>query len=451
MTIALSCEETQLRRRGIGTSIDEVELIDLGDTKKNMSRERRESDIQRAQVFDKATKVLGPINSVAIEMKTAILATGIAAGCYLLYWFKAVLIPFFLAILLMYLVDPLVETLDVAPKYFCCVCTSHGRRARRTSRGCSRAFASLCAVALVCVFFGLIGYVTMLSVNALDVKAYTMGYSTLITEIEAFMKKIGLDFSIKSTLKDNVDKLAKMVLTDVLDVISTLFVTLIYLTYFLCTRVRPSDVGGVWEKVDRDIQRFVTLKAYLSLFVAILVSIVYVTLNVGLAMVWGILTFILNWIPNMGAMIASVLPIGIIAITPGEIMNPLEKFLAIMLPMSFHFFVGNFIEPKVFGRRLEMDPVVVVLSLSAWGLIWGIVGMMLSVPLTAAFKILLTTLNIWPSMVALMEGRYFDTTAVHSVDCHEDIEYSAVLTHTDIVTDEDLEFGGQLSDEENSL
>lgn len=282
----------------------------------------------------------------------------------------------------------------------------------------------------------------MLSVNDLDVKAYTMGYSNLITQVETFMKKIGLEFSIKSTLKDNVEKLAQMVVTDVLDVISTLFITLIYLTYFLCTRVRPSDAGGVWARVDRDIQRFVTLKAYLSLFVAILVTIVYVTLNVGLAMVWGILTFILNWIPNLGAMVASLLPVVIIAITPGNLMNPLEKFLAIVLPASFHFFVGNFIEPKVFGKRLEMDPVVVILSLSTWGLLWGIVGMMLSVPLTAAFKILLSTLEIWPSAIALMEGRYFaSTTIVHATDGTSNVEYSALNTQTDIVQNEDLEFG----------
>ena len=63
--------------------------------------ERRESDVQRAHLFEKAETMLGPMQNVAIELRTAILATGITAGCYLLYWFKAVLIPFFLAIFLM--------------------------------------------------------------------------------------------------------------------------------------------------------------------------------------------------------------------------------------------------------------------------------------------------------------------------------------------------------------
>lgn len=331
----------------------------------------------------------------------------VAASCYLLAWFQAVLVPFFLAVFLMYLVDPLVEMIDVSPKYFLCICTSRGRHRRRKSRGCSRAFASLCAVSVVCIFFGLLGYITVLSVHALDAAAYQTGYNHLIEGVEKVLEQIGLPTNITTTLHDNIDKLVRIVFTETMDLFSVMFVTIIYLTYFLCTRTRASDAGGVWSKIDQDIQRFVTLKCFLSLFVALLVTIVYVSLNVGLAIVWGILTFILNWIPNVGAMIASIAPICIIAITPSHLMNPMEKFLAMALPMCFHMFVGNFIEPKVFGRKLEMDPVIVILSLSAWGLLWGVVGMMLSVPLTAATKIMLSHLNLWPEFVAIMEGTYF--------------------------------------------
>ncbi|TYZ60997.1 hypothetical protein PybrP1_005352 [[Pythium] brassicae (nom. inval.)] len=348
-----------------------------------------------------------PIRQLAVEVKGALLATGLAASCYLLAWFQAVLVPFFLAIFLMYLVDPLVEMIDVSPRYFLCICTSRGRHRRRKSRGCSRAFASLCAVSVVCIFFGLLGYITVLSVHALDAAAYQTGYNHLIEGVEGVLEQLGLPTNITTTLHDNIDKLVRIVFTETMDLFSVLFVTIIYLTYFLCTRTRASDAGGVWSKIDHDIQRFVTLKCFLSLFVALLVTIVYVSLNVGLAIVWGILTFILNWIPNVGALIASVAPICIIAITPAHLMNPMEKFLAMALPMCFHMFIGNFIEPKVFGRKLEMDPVIVILSLSAWGLLWGPVGMMLSVPLTAAAKIMLSHLGLWPEFVAVMEGTYF--------------------------------------------
>ncbi|KUF78461.1 hypothetical protein AM587_10007005 [Phytophthora nicotianae] len=372
-------------------NLSSVQLSPSGASTISINSERsnvfsRDDDCGRPYYNNVANDILaaldGPVRQLAFETKGALLATG-------------------------YLVDPLVEVIDVSPKYFLCVCTSRGRHARRKSRGCSRAFASLVAVSLVCVFFGLLGYITVLSVHALDASAYQTGYNHLVSGVEHILDQIGLPVNITTTLHDNVDKVARIVVTETMDLLSVMFVTLIYLTYFLCTRTRASDAGGVWSKIDHDIQRFVTLKCFLSLFVALLVTIVYVSLNVGLAIVWGILTFILNWIPNVGAMIASVAPICIIAITPSDLMNPMEKFMAMFLPMCFHMFVGNFVEPKVFGKKLEIDPVIVILSLSAWGLLWGVVGMMLSVPLTAAAKIMLSHLKLWPEFVALVEGTYF--------------------------------------------
>ncbi|KAF0728584.1 hypothetical protein Ae201684_013547 [Aphanomyces euteiches] len=382
------------------------------------------------------SNITRPMERLAFEVKGALLATGFAATCYLLNWFKVVLVPFFLAIFLMYLVDPLVEMIDVSPKYFCCVCTRRGRHSRRRSRGCSRAFASLCAVSVVCTFFGLLGYITVLSVHALDVTAYQKGYSSLVASIEDISNQVGLPMNITVTLHENVDKVATLVLTEMMDLFSTLFVTMIYLTYFLSTRVRASDAGGVWAKIDHDIQRFVTLKCYLSLLVALLVTIAYVSLNVGLAILWGILTFIMNWIPNVGAMIASFAPLCIILISPDEIMTPMEKFLAMILPAVFHLFVGNFIEPKILGQKLEMSPVVVIISLSAWGLLWSIVGMMLSVPLTASFKITLSHLKMWPDLVALIDGTYFMRNRDKKRRDDEEQTYQASDARTDIQVDD---------------
>lgn len=381
-----------------------------------------------------------PMKKMALELKGAVLATGyvlllllpnsdrnsiVQTGCVLLstimvsncasssfpgnfphvcsrHTRKKLLIE-----LCRYLVDPLVEVIDVSPRYFLCICTQSGRLARRTSRGCSRAFASLCAVVTVCVFFALLGYITVLSVYALDMTPYQEGYNHLVAKAERVSGRVGVPLNITTTLHDNVERLARIFLTETMDILSFVFVTIIYLTYFLCTRTRASDAGGVWSKIDRDIQRFVTLKCFLSLFVALLVTVVYVWLNVGLAILWGILTFLLNWIPNVGAMVASLIPVLIIVITPSSVMNTMEKLLAVLMPMCLHAFVGNFIEPRVFGKKLEMDPVIVILSLSTWGLLWGVVGMILSVPLTAAFKIMLSHLKLWPEVVALMEGRYF--------------------------------------------
>ena len=110
------------------------------------------------------------------------------------------------------------------------------------------------------------------------------------------MKSLGFkNIDIGVYVTNKLDVLINEIAVNVLSFLETMFVTTIYLTYFLCTRARPGDAGGVWSRIDRDIQRFVILKAYLSLFIAVLVTFTYMYLNVGLAIVWGILTFILNW------------------------------------------------------------------------------------------------------------------------------------------------------------
>ncbi|CAK4609905.1 unnamed protein product [Aphanomyces euteiches] len=390
------------------------------------------------------SNITRPMERLAFEVKGALLATGFAATCYLLNWFKVVLVPFFLAIFLMYLVDPLVEMIDVSPKYFCCVCTRRGIsmldsfNSRSLQQdgihdgGREVVHEHLHLSARCPSFVHFLGSL----VHALDVTSYQKGYSSLVASIEDISNQVGLPMNITVTLHENVDKVATLVLTEMMDLFSTLFVTMIYLTYFLSTRVRASDAGGVWAKIDHDIQRFVTLKCYLSLLVALLVTIAYVSLNVGLAILWGILTFIMNWIPNVGAMIASFAPLCIILISPDEIMTPMEKFLAMILPAVFHLFVGNFIEPKILGQKLEMSPVVVIISLSAWGLLWSIVGMMLSVPLTASFKITLSHLKMWPDLVALIDGTYFMRNRDKKRRDDEEQTYQASDARTDIQVDD---------------
>ncbi|ETN10593.1 hypothetical protein PPTG_10701 [Phytophthora nicotianae INRA-310] len=227
-------------------------------------------------------------------------------------------------------------------KYFLCVCTSRGRHARRTSRGCSRALH----LSWRSFYVRVLRTAGLHHCAALDASAYQTGYNHLVANVEHIRDQIGLPVNITTTLHGNVDKAAHTVVTETMDLLS----------------------------IDPDIQRFVTLKCFLSLFVTLLVTIVYVSLNVGLAIVWGMLTFILNWISNFGAMIESVAPICIIAITPSVLMNPMETFLAVFLSMRFHMFIGNFVEVKVFGKKLEIDPVIVIL-----GLLWGVVGMILSI------------------------------------------------------------------------
>ncbi|ETM47991.1 hypothetical protein L914_07420 [Phytophthora nicotianae] len=127
-------------------------------------------------------------------------------------------------------------------KYFLCVCTSRGSHARRTSRGCSRALH----LSWRSFYVRVLRTAGLHHCAALDASAYQTGYNHLVANVEHILDQIGLPVNITTTLHGNVDKAAHTVVTETMDLLSVM--TLIYLTYFLCTRTRASDAGGIWPR-----------------------------------------------------------------------------------------------------------------------------------------------------------------------------------------------------------
>ena len=141
----------------------------------------------------------------------------------------------------------------------------------------------------------------------------------------------------------------------------------------------------------------------MSLVTGISVTVFLWLLDIDLAMVFGLLAFVLNFIPNVGSIIATVLPIPMVLVNPD--FSILTLSLAIILPGTVQMIVGNVIEPKLLGDSLELHPITVLLSLIFWGIIWGIPGMLLAAPITAVCKILLENIEITKPVAAILEGK----------------------------------------------
>lgn len=140
-------------------------------------------------------------------------------------------------------------------------------------------------------------------------------------------------------------------------------------------------------EITEQIQNYVITKFVISLLVGIATAVILLLFKVDFVIVWAVLTFLFNFIPNIGALIAVILPVIIAMIQHGSIGYAL--ILAAVL-IVIHNIFGNIVEPKIFGKRLGMNPLVILLSLLLWGYIWGIVGALLSVPLTAILKIIIS-------------------------------------------------------------
>eukprot|EP01043_Picozoa_sp_COSAG02_P053036 COSAG02_NODE_5804_length_4024_cov_5.645860_2_plen_384_part_00 len=126
---------------------------------------------------------------------------------------------------------------------------------------------------------------------------------------------------------------------------------------------------SIMEKIEVMNKNYVLLKSKLSALTGGLVGIILGLLGVKLWFIWALLTFMLNFIPNVGSMLAMVLPIPIIIVD--DELEITTKLLAFALPAFVQLYVGNVLEPMVFGKSLNLTALSVLVALVLWSSIWG--------------------------------------------------------------------------------
>ena len=148
---------------------------------------------------------------------------------------------------------------------------------------------------------------------------------------------------------------------------------------------KPGESLKYLNEIGQSIRHYLGIKTLVSLLTGFLVWIGMLIIGVEYAILWAMIAFLLNYIPNIGSIIA-----GVPAVLFALIQLGFEGFLWTMGVFVFvNMFVGSVIEPKVMGKGLGLSTLVVFLSLIFWGFILGTVGMFLSVPLTMTVKIIL--------------------------------------------------------------
>ncbi len=166
---------------------------------------------------------------------------------------------------------------------------------------------------------------------------------------------------------------------------------------------RRRRIAVLLKRIDHDVSVYLALKALVSLLTAALSYIVMRLVGLDFAEFWAVLIFAFNFIPNVGSLVATVLPT-LIALLQFE---TLKEFAIVGVGVTaIQLAVANLIEPGVMGRRLNMSPLLVMIALVGWSLIWGIPGAFLSVPITAV--ILLVLANVpetrWIAVMLSQDG-----------------------------------------------
>ena len=152
-------------------------------------------------------------------------------------------------------------------------------------------------------------------------------------------------------------------------------------------REREQQLETTFKKITEQIQRYIIAKVGVNLIAGIITTIVLSIIGVDFPIVWGLFVCLFNFIPTIGSAIALVFPV-LFSLVQFDSVGTMILVLALMAGIQTLAF--NVAEPMILGKRLNLNPLLILLSVLVWGYIWGIVGMLLSVPLTAIIKIIIS-------------------------------------------------------------
>jgi AI-2 transport protein TqsA len=148
---------------------------------------------------------------------------------------------------------------------------------------------------------------------------------------------------------------------------------------------RAERLRRLLTRIARQIQGYLWVKTLTSLLTGTVSFSIMWGVGVDFAEFWALVIFLLNFIPIIGALLGVIFP-SLLALVQFETIGP---FLVTSTALAAtQFVVGNFLEPRLMGRSLHLSPLVIILSLAFWGMIWGVVGMILCVPIMVILMII---------------------------------------------------------------
>ncbi|EES7598547.1 AI-2E family transporter [Escherichia coli] len=213
-------------------------------------------------------------------------------------------------------------------------------------------------------------------------------------------QRVGIDVSVDQ-LAHYIDPNAAMtlltnLLTQLSNAMSSIFLLLLTVLFMLLEvpqlpgkfqqmMARPVEGMAAIQRAIDSVSHYLVLKTAISIITGLVAWAMLAALDVRFAFVWGLLAFALNYIPNIGSVLAAIPPIAQVLVFNGFY----EALLVLAGYLLINLVFGNILEPRIMGRGLGLSTLVVFLSLIFWGWLLGPVGMLLSVPLTIIVKIAL--------------------------------------------------------------
>jgi AI-2 transport protein TqsA len=308
-----------------------------------------------------------------------------------LHWLREVALPLVLAAFITVAVSPL---MDLQTRYL----------------KAPRSVAVVGTLVLCIVVLVLLGLLIALSVGqmASNADTYAAQIDKITTRISEALPLERLLDTDEGAVFRPMGQVIKNVVVGTMSAIGVLLqkgiLVLIFLIFLLGAQdpeTRPKS--GTRREIRDSIQGYLIAKTVVSAITGVLVGVTLSALGVEMAVAFGLFAFVLNFIPNIGSVISTLLPLPIVALNP-EISTTVA-ILAIAIPGLIQFLIGNVLEPRLLGTSLDLHPVVILVALIFWSVIWGPVGMLLAAPITAILRILFSKLDATAPLANIMAGR----------------------------------------------
>jgi len=292
---------------------------------------------------------------------------------------KTFLIPLFLAIVIWYLINAINDLVQDIPAI---------------GRFLPNWLSKLIATFLIIGFLYLVGI--LVSENIQEMIAVAPEYQhNFWTQLEELFSRFGRELpDVDSMLADlDVASILQQVLANLGSFVKGFILMVIYVIFLLLeekffyrkleelrlSSERNAKVTKIFSHVNQAARTYVLVKTFTSIVTGILSYAVLYWIGIDFALFWGFLIFLLNYIPTFGSIIATAFP-SLLALVQFDTLTPF--FIVLFLVVGIQLLMGSFLEPRWMGDQLNISPLVVLLSLTLWGIIWGPVGMLLCVPIT---------------------------------------------------------------------
>jgi predicted PurR-regulated permease PerM len=161
------------------------------------------------------------------------------------------------------------------------------------------------------------------------------------------------------------------------------------------------NVYDMMKKTEHSITKYLGMKTLLSLITATLSFIVLKIIGVDFPVFWAFLIFVLNFIPFIGSILATLFPVVFSFLQFGVFM---PGILVLIFVGAIQIVIGNFLDPKLMANSINLSPLVIILSLSFWGAVWGITGMLLSVPIMGIIVIVCSKFQKTKPIAIVLSG-----------------------------------------------